>query len=302
MMIQPVQVSPASELNLSNLVLGLWRLSDLPVNELSLIIHQSLEVGITSIDQADIYGNYQSQKYFGKLLQQEPSMRDNLQIVSKCGIVIPGSPRSTAGIGYYSTSVEHILQSVEQTLTDLHCTHLDLLLIHRPSPLMHPEVVDEAFQKLKKAGKVLHFGVSNFTPSQFDMLSQRMETPLITNQIEFSVMQINPIYDGTLDTCLKNNIRPMIWSPLAGGRLFSDHTECSYDLLRVMNEIALELGNIPIDQLALAWILKHPSKPIPVIGTLKSIRIASAVAAFKVEMTEEQWFRILVASQGHGMP
>ncbi|OFX39284.1 MAG: hypothetical protein A2W95_08130 [Bacteroidetes bacterium GWA2_40_14] len=299
---QKQQLSPKANLSLSNIVLGLWRLNDVPAREISSLIHDGLDLGITSIDEADIYGNYQSQKYFGRVLKEEPSLREKLEIVSKTAIVLPGSPSAKKGLGYYVTTENHIVHSVEQTLKDLNTHYLDLLLIHRPSPLMHPEMLDRTFHKLLKSGKVLHFGVSNFTPSQFEMLSERMETPLITNQIEWSVLHVDPIYDGTLDTCIKNQIKPMIWSPLAGGSLFSGQSERAQKVRKVMNEISAELGDPPLDQVALAWLLKHPSGPIPVIGTFQKERVLSAAKAMQLELTDEQWFQILVASQGHPMP
>ncbi len=297
-----VTIAPASDLKLSQIILGFWRLQPIIASELVSLIKFAIDLGLTSIDEADIYGGYKSQQYFGEALKKEPSLRSKIEIISKTGIVLSSSGLSKSGIGYYDTSEAHIMQSVEQTLTDLNTDYLDLLLIHRPDPLMNPETIDAAFQKLKKAGKVTNFGVSNFTASQFEMLQNNMETALITNQIEFSVLHTSPIYDGTLDNALMHQIKPMIWSPLAGGAIFTKENEQVHEVRKVMQQISGELGGIPLDQLALAWILKHPSNALPVIGTFKKERIQSAVDALKVELTAEQWFRILVASQGKPMP
>jgi predicted oxidoreductase len=299
---EKIKVARHSELELSELILGFWRLKPLDANEVIQLINHALSLGITSIDEADIYGNYQSQTYLGRALKEQPSLRDKIQIISKAGIVLPGSGFSKSGIGFYDTTEKHLLRSVDQSLNDLHTDYLDLLLIHRPDVLMDPKVIDGAFQKLKQQGKVKHFGVSNFTPSQFELLSSQMETPLVTNQIEWSVLHHEPVYDGSLDSAIINGLRPMIWSPLGGGQLFTGNTLQQTTVRQVMMEIAEELGGISLDQLALAWILKHPAKALPVIGTLKPERISSAAKAFEVKMSNEQWYRILIASQGAPMP
>lgn len=287
---------------LSKLILGLWRLQDLKSSEIEHIINTSLDLGITTIDQADIYGNYKSQVYFGKLLQEKPSIRQKIQIVSKAGIVLGNSKYSQSGIGFYNTSKKHLIHSVNNTLLDLNTDCIDLLLIHRPDPLMNPEELDETFYELKKTGKVQHFGVSNFTPTQFDMLKKQMETPLVTNQIEFSPLYINPLFDGTFDNCIKNDISPMIWSPMAGGNIFNDNSEKTTKIRTVLHEIAKETNSESIDQVILAWIMMHPSKPFTIIGTLKTERIKSAVKSLSIKLTKEQWFRILIATQGQPVP
>lgn len=286
----------------SKLILGLWRLQDLAVGDIATLINTALEHGITTIDQADIYGNYQSQKYFGKLLQKENSLRDNIQIVSKTGIHLPNSKFTKSGIGYYNTSKNHIINSVNQSLADLNTDYLDLLLIHRPDPLMNPNELDEAFFDLKKTGKVLHFGVSNFTPSQFDMLQLKLETPLVTNQVEYSVLHYKPLFDGTFDNCLKHSVSPMLWSPLAGGSLFTEKNEQIARVTKELDNIRKELGAATIDLIALAWVMQHPSNPFTIIGSQKPERITSATEATKIILSREQWFRILIAAQGHSVP
>ena len=300
-MIEKVELLP-NAIKLSKIALGLWRLQDITASKVLSLIHYAIDLGITSIDQADIYGDYDSQQFFGRALKADKSLRQKLQIVSKAGIILPNSTFSKTGIGHYNTSAQHIVKSVDNTLADLGTDYIDLLLIHRPDPLMHPNELDEVFHKLKQQGKVNYFGVSNFTPSQFDMLKSNMDTPLVTNQVEFSVLQTNPLYDGTFDNCIQHNIKPMIWSPLGGGALFDNSNNATDDIRSVLLDVGNELGGKTIDMIALAWIMMHPSNPVTVIGTLKPERIALSAEASLLKLSKEQWFRILIAAQGHSMP
>ncbi len=293
--------STTENLNLSDLVLGLWRLPDVDENEVLNIVRTALDEGITSIDQADIYGNYQSQLYFGRALKREKSLRKKIQIISKTGIIIPGPDFSKTGIGFYTTSKKHIMASVEKSLEDMGTDYLDVLLIHRPDVLLQPEELEAVFEKLKKQGKVLHFGVSNFIPSQFEMLQKRIDTPLVTNQFEFSLLHLDPLFDGTFDNCIQHGISPMIWSPMAGGNLFTSKANKTNAIRAVLTDIANELGGATIDQVALAWIMKHPSNPKTIIGTLKPGRIKLSAEALKLELSREQWYRILIVAQEHPM-
>ncbi|MBL7201708.1 MAG: aldo/keto reductase, partial [Anaerolineae bacterium] len=192
--------------------------------------------------------------------------------------------------------------SVEGSLSKLKTDRIDILLIHRPDPLMDADEVAEAFTELRQSGKVLHFGVSNFTPSQFKLLASRLSFPLVTNEVQFSVMHLDAWADGTLDLCQRLRISPMAWSPLGGGRLFREDTEQTQRLRKEMKEIGEELGDASIDQVALAWILRHPSKVIPILGTGAIERVRSAVKAEQLELSREQYFRIWTASTGAGLP
>ncbi len=203
---------------------------------------------------------------------------------------------------YYDTSAEHIIASAEASLKNLQTDYLDLLLIHRPDPLMDADEVAGAFQQLKTSGKVRHFGVSNFTPAQFDLLQSRFAEPLATNQIEVNPINISALHDGTLDHLQELRVRPMIWSALAGGQIFHSATEQAKRLRSVLAEIAEEVGAQGIDQLIYAWILKLPSKPLPIIGSGQIERVKTAVDAFKLTLSREQWFRIWQASTGHEVP
>ena len=193
---------------LSRIVAGAWRWNaDVRVDRL---INASLDAGITSFDHADIYGDYENQHVFGGVLKKNPSLRKNMQLISKCGIVLMSSKHPGTRVKHYNTSGKHILQSVDHSLMALGTDYLDLLLIHRPDPLLDPEEVSEAFGLLRQNGKVLHFGVSNFTPGQFEMLQAYLPFPLVTNQIELSLGRLAALYDGTLDVLLKHETCPMV--------------------------------------------------------------------------------------------
>jgi len=287
---------------ISRIILGFWRLQNVSMKEITHLLNVALGAGINTIDQADTYGNYTSQNILGRAFKADRSIRKKFKIIGKAGIVLKGMPNSDSKINYYDTSREHIIESVNATLKDLGTDYLDCLLIHRPDQLMNPYEVDSTFQELRKEGKVLHFGVSNFTPSQFDMMQRCMTTPLEFNQIEFSGLNSKPLFDGTLDQCIQKQVIPLAWSPLAGGDIFTGTNEQSVRVRTAMEDIASELGGYALDAIALAWILKHPSNVHPIIGTMKVERIKSATRAQSVSLSNEQWYRILTASQGHAVP
>jgi predicted oxidoreductase len=289
----------------SRIALGLWRLADHPVKspqDTLEILHKALEVGITTIDQADIYGDYGSEEILGKALSLQPSIREKLQIVTKCGIKLISSRRPFHKIKSYDTSREHIKASVDASLKAIQTDYINLLLIHRPDPLMDPVEISETFDELKKAGKVLHFGVSNFTPSQFDLIQSQLDFPLVTNQIQLSVQHYYPLTDGTLDHCIIKGISPMAWSPLGGGQLFQKVDETTLRIQNILHEVKAKHQEASIDQVLLAWLLKHPSKVIPVIGTGNLDRIVSAAGAEQIYMSREEWFEIWAASMGKSVP
>ena len=191
---------------------------------------------------------------------------------------------------------------MENSLKCLRTDYIDLLLIHRPDPLMDPREVNEAFVRLRQSGKVHYFGVSNFLPSQFEMLASKLDVPLVTNQIEYSVMNLDAHADGSIDLCQKLEIRPMAWSPLGGGRLFRDDSERAERLRQTLTRIGRDVGGASIDQVAIAWILKHPAEFVPVLGTGNLARITKAVAALDIELSTDQWFEIRRASLGQDVP
>jgi predicted oxidoreductase len=288
----------------SRIALGLWRLSSWGLSEEHLVdlIHASLDLGVTTFDHADIYGDYTCEQLFGRALALSPALRERMQLVTKCGIKLVSTSRPQHTIHHYDTSRQHILASVENSLRVLRTDRIDVLLIHRPDPLMDPDAVAEAFGLLRQAGKVLHFGVSNFTPSQFELLASRLDFPLVTNQVELSVMNMQVLHDGTVDHCHRLGISPMAWSPLGGGRLFHDDSQQAMRLRRALRTVGQSLGGASMDQVALAWILTHPARIVPVLGTGQLERIQKAARAAAIELTREQWFNIWRASTGQEVP
>jgi predicted oxidoreductase len=288
----------------SRLALGLWRLIAWELSDAQLLdlIHACLDLGITTFDHADIYGDYGCEHLFGRALALEPALRDKMQLVTKCGVKLVSANRPAHTIKHYDTGREHIIASAETSLKLLRTDRLDLLLVHRPDPLLDPEEVAEAFAELRQAGKVLHFGVSNFTPSQFELLASRLDFPLVTNEIQFSVMYLSTWYDGTLDLCQRLRISPLAWSPLGGGRLFHEETKWSERLRGRVYAVGEALDGASLDQVALAWILKHPARTVPILGTGKIEHVRSAAQAERLELSREQWFRIWVASTGKRLP
>jgi len=288
----------------SRLVHGLWRLGawHKGASETRATIDFCLEHGITTFDHADIYGEYTCEQLFGEALAGAAIDRSRIQLVTKCGIKLVSPNRPSHRIKSYDTSCSHILASVDNSLKCLHTDYVDLLLIHRPDPLVDPEEVNKAFVTLRDNGKVRHFGVSNFLPSQFEMLASRLDVPLVTNQIEYSVVQLGAHADGTIDLCQKLGLRPMAWSPLAGGRLFRQDSAQAETLRQTLDGIGHSLGDVSIDQVAIAWILRHPVQFVVVLGTGDTARIARAVEALDVTLSREQWFEIWRASMGRDVP
>ena len=298
-----VKISPKGP-ELSRTAQGLWRLKDWNKNrrQIQELIDCCLQLGITTFDHADIYGDYACEALFGDALAESSVNRADIELVTKCGIKLVSRNRPQNSIQHYDTSASHIIASAETSLKNLRTDYIDLLLIHRPDPLMNAGEVAEAFGRLRESGKVLHFGVSNFLPSQFELLSSQMDVPLVTNQIEFSVLNMDAQDNGTLDMCQRLGISPMAWSPLGGGRLFNERTERIVRLRRALKDIAEELNAESIDQVALAWILTHPADFIVVLGTGNLDRIRRAVQAEEIRLSRQQWFMIWRASMGHEVP
>lgn len=265
------------------------------------LIEESLDLGVTTFDHADIYGHYTTEAEFGAAMQGHPQLRQRMQIVTKCGICLVTPNRPEHRIKYYDTGAAHIRKSVEQSLRNLRTDYIDLLLIHRPDPLMDPDEVARVFQDLEIEGKVLHFGASNFSPSQFELLHSSYS--LATNQVRASAMALEPFLDGTFDQSLRLQRRPMAWAPLGGSEFFTSPDDPQVKRLReVLQTIGMEKGGIPEDQLMLAFLLRHPAGIIPVIGTGNPVRVRSAVDALGVSLTREEWFRIWSASTGEEVP
>ncbi len=282
---------------LSAIVAGAWRLAQwqLSAQERLAWIEANLELGISSFDHADIYGGYQVEHLFGEAMALAPALRQRMQLVSKCGIKLVSDARPGHRIKHYDTGAAHVRASVENSLHALRTDHLDLLLIHRPDALLDAGELARTFEALRQAGKVLHFGVSNFSAAQFSLLHQHCA--LVTHQIELSPLHLEPLHDGTLDQCQALGLRPMIWSPLAGGRVFQGQDEAAQRVRAALALVAHELG-VSALTVAYAWVLRHPSRPRPVTGSRRVAVARDAVAALAVRMDTQQWYRIWQAGAG----
>ncbi|MFY2507382.1 aldo/keto reductase [Vibrio pectenicida] len=302
-MVSKVTIAPQGP-EFSELVQGYWRLAEwkmTPKERLS-FLKQHIDLGITTVDHADIYGNYQCESLFGEALKLEPSVREQIEIVTKCNIMLCDKQFPKRKINHYDTSAKHIYTSVDNSLDRLNIEQIDVLLIHRPDLLMNADEVANAFNELYKVGKVKHFGVSNFTPSQSHLLQSRLSKPLVTNQVEINPLNFDVAHDGTLDVLQMNRTRPMAWSCLGGGHIFTGSTEQAKRVKKELENIRIELGAKSIDQVIFAWVKALPSMPIPIIGSGKIDRVKTAVESLKFELSREQWYRIWVASKGHGVP
>lgn len=290
------------DLSLSRLVLGAWRLLSGPdrpdADSVAKLIDGAIDIGMTSFDHADIYGNYGVEEVFGDGLKRWGGKRDAIEIITKCDIMLTSNARPENKVKHYDTSAKHIQASVERSLKNLNTDYIDVLLIHRPDPLMDADDTARGLEDVVKAGKVRAVGVSNFLPSQFDLLASRLPFPLVTNQIELSVMHVAPLTDGSLDHAQRLRYAPMIWSPLGGGSLFTGDGPQEVRLRKVLGEVASELGNADISAIAIAWLLRHPAKLIPVLGSLKIDRLKTMATALDIELDRQQWFAILKAGTG----
>lgn len=262
-------------------------------------IEQCLDLGITSFDHADIYGDYRVEALFGEALAAQPGLRARMQLVTKCGIKLVSAQRPGHTLKSYDTSRAHVVASVDASLRALGTDHVDLLLIHRPDLLMDPDELADTLDGLRQAGKVLHFGVSNHSPSQLALLQRRL--PLVTHQIEWSPLQMQALNDGTLEQCLDLGLRPMIWSPLAGGRLFTADDERTLRVRAALAALGDQHG-ASVATMAYAWILRHPSRPLPITGSARLEGLREAVAALQICLTAEDWYRVWEASEGRPVP
>lgn len=309
------QLLGASSLVVSRLAYGCWRLagsegSPERADALGIgtrAVLAAVDAGYTFFDLADIYGHGRCEEIFGAALRSRPGLRDRLVIASKCGIRRLGEPAGT--VGRYDFSAAHIQAAVEGSLTRMGIGTMDLLMLHRPDYLMDPAEVAGAFTRLRAEGKVREFGVSNFRPSQLAALQKALGFPLVTHQVEVSLAHLDALEDGTLDQCLAEGITPTAWSPLGRGMLGEGTLE-GLDALsaaratRVRTELDRLAGALGFGraELALAWILRHPSRPIPVVGSVNPARIAGLVRALDVNLDRDSWYQLLVASRGVKLP
>lgn len=298
------KIQLSDSLKVSQIIQGHWRLLDweLSNQEILSLTKESIELGVTTFDHADIYGDYSCEKAFGEVLATEKGLRDNIQLITKCGIKLMSDKFPDRKLKHYEYSSKYIISSVENSLTNLNTDYIDLLLLHRPAPFFDPEEVAKAFSQLEQSGKVRNFGVSNFNPLQFEMLSSYLDQELITNQVEISPFCLENFDNGNIDFFLKEKIKPMAWSPLAGGEILNPQGAKGERLLAVLTKVANELGLDGVDKVIYCWLFKHPVGIIPVLGTGKIARLKSAVESLEIGMTLEQWYEIYVASTGVEVP
>ena len=278
------------------------------------LVETALEQGISLFDHADIYARGKSEQLFGEALRQIPELRNRIVLQSKCGIRFTGDPEAGSP-ARYDFSRGHIVRSVEGTLKRLDTDHLDVLLLHRPDPLMEPDEVARAFDHLQESGKVLHFGVSNHNATQISLLQEHLEQPLVVNQVELSLLHHPMISDGllfnqpgdtgagrVLDYCREYGIMIQAWSPLAGGRLFAGAV--AKDFLPASELVAqlAEAKEVAPEAILLAWLLKHPAGIQPIIGTTHPDRLAASCKADTIELSREEWYALLAAVRGAGVP
>lgn len=284
----------------SRLILGTWRIGAWELDPVGVarLVEGCLDLGIDTFDLADIYESYACEAMFGAALDAVPGLRSRIRIISKCGIALVKPNRPLHRVQHYDTSRAHIVASAEHSLSALGVERLDLLLIHRPDPLMDADEVAEAFGQLRREGKVAAFGASNFLPHQFELLQSRLDQPLVTNQLEVSLLHTGPLFDGSLDQAQRLRFRPQAWSPLGGGRL---SREPDSPLGRALARLGRDLGATP-EQLAIAWLLRHPAQIHPVLGSGKLERIRLLAEAQTLHLDRQSWFELLEAAVGHKVP
>lgn len=293
-----IEIAPG--LSLSRLVYGMWRLgddSDTSTAHVEAKINACLEQGITTFDQADIYGGYAAEGILGQAIRANPALRAQMEIVTKCDIVAPMGRYADKRVKYYDTSRAHILSSVDTSLQEMAVDYIDLLLIHRPDPLMDHRETGAALDEVVASGKVRAVGVSNFRPWDWELLQSAMKTPLATNQIEISLSEIRPFTNGDLAFHQRQDHPLMAWSPLGGGGLMTS----SGGVADRLDAIASQQG-VDRAAVAIAFLLRHPAHILPVLGTNNLDRIKRASDALKVDLDRETWFSLYEAALGQEVP
>lgn len=295
------RIALTDNLSLSRLIYGMWRLGDddnTSPAHVQAKIEACLEQDITTMDQADIYGGYEAEEILGAALKQAPHLRDKIEIVTKCDIIAPVGRHAAARVKYYDTSAAHITQSVEDSLRLMGIDQIDLLLVHRPDPFMDHNETGATLDRLIQQGKVKAVGVSNFKLHDWTLLQSAMSQPLVTNQIEISVVANQAFINGDIAYLQERQIAPMAWSPLAGGALFDGSRPA---LLAALTQMA-EAYEVDATAVAVAWLMAHPARIMPVMGTNNLDRIRRISDALKVKMDRQSWFEIYEAANGHEVP
>lgn len=295
------RVSLNRSVEISRIVYGMWRINDgdSTPSSVSKKIRACIEQGITTIDQADIYADYTAENILGSALIFDKTLRERIEIITKCDIIAPVNRYADKRVKYYDTSAKHINRSVDLSLSAMGLDYIDLLLIHRPDPFMDQHETGAALDALITSGKVKAVGVSNFKPHDYDLLQSAMKNPLVTNQIEISVKANQSFTNGDIAYLQRHNIPPMAWSPLGGGELFNDKNASKlYKLLLALSK----RYNTDVAAAAIAWLLAHPAKIIPIMGTNNMDRIKTISTACNIEIDRETWFEIYEKANGVEVP
>lgn len=304
-MISRVQLSPIGP-EFSRIVYGTWRLlDDAALSEPAPLLERlqrCVDLGVTTIDTAEIYGHYMVERALGAAFALDKSLRARIEIVTKSGIYIPNAFHPERKVSFYNANAARLIKSTEKSLRLMGVDHIDLLLVHRPDWLSSADDTAEGLNRLIKDGKVRAAGVSNYNVHQFELLNSRMDQPLVTNQIEFSLLHMDPLFDGTADQCQRHRVHPMAWSPLGQGRLMRTDDDAAVRVQALCAELSPKYNDATVDQLAYAWIMAHPSQPLPIVGSNKIERVASAVRAAAIVLEREDWYALWTAAQGRSIP
>lgn len=318
---------PQTNLETSRIAFGTWHLggswdntppSDEIKKRADVLIHSAVEHGINLIDLADIYTRGKSDMVVGEVIKNDPSLRDKILLQAKSGIVLPDEVYQ-GSIAHFDFSYENLTKKVETTLQRLNTDYVDILLLHRPDPLVEPQEVARAFDDLHSSGKVRYFGVSNHTSMQIELLKKYLNQPLVINQLELNILHNDLINDGvvsnmtsarysaardTLDYCRLNDIMVQAWSPVAGGQIISPKDDAPDNVKATAHLIAelAEKHNTTKSAIALAWLLRHPAKIQPILGTMNVQRIPESVLADDLELSRVEWYQLFAAANGAGIP
>ena len=294
------RISLNSDVSVSRLIYGMWRIgddADTSTSHVQAKIESCLSQGITTMDQADIYGGYEAEEILGNALKGT-NLRDKIEIVTKCDIVAPAGRYSDAKVKYYDTSRAHVMASVEHSLRLTGTDYVDLLLIHRPDPMMDAEETGAALDEVVASGKAKSVGVSNFKLHDWTLLQSAMSSPLVTNQIELSLLAHEGFTNGDVAYLQERKVAPMAWSPLGGGSIFSQENKVLLNALKAIGEVS----GVDETAVAVAWLLAHPAKIMPVMGTNSLARIGKISDALKVKMDRETWFELYSIALGSEVP
>ncbi|CAN5498907.1 aldo/keto reductase family oxidoreductase [soil metagenome] len=305
--LQPALLSPAGP-EVSPLVYGTWRILDddgdgvAAPARLAECLATCIDLGITTLDTAEIYGGYRVEAALGDALRHDPGLRRKLQVVTKAGIDVPSAEKAHARLSHYNATAQNLVACAEKSLRHLGVEVLDLFLVHRPDWLTPAADTAAGLDRLLESGKIRHVGVSNYSTHQFDTLNALMGGRLRTNQVELSPLAMGAMEDGTLQQCERLGIRPMAWSPLGGGRIFDQQDAAAGRVRAAFESIRARYHGADDAALSIAWIMAHPSRPIPVIGTNRPARIRSAGAASGIAMERQDWYAVWEAAAGRPVP